>query len=78
MILASSGLQISKLGFVLASMRNTLKFSSIMKSYPKISKQLATRCGSILEPTALKESVTRRSICGNRSLMKHTFFALWF
>ena len=61
-IRASNGLQISRQGLVLASIRNTLKFSSIMKSYPKISKQLDMRLGSIFDPTALNESVTSLSI----------------
>ena len=77
-IRASNGLQISRHGLVLASIKNTLKFSSIMKSYPKISKQLEMRLGSIFEPTALNESVTSRSIWGKRSRMKQTFFVVWF
>ena len=36
--LSSKGLDSSKQGFVLASISQRCKFSSIIKSYPKISK----------------------------------------
>jgi hypothetical protein len=57
-ILASRGQQTSKLGFVLTSINFIFISSSIMKSYPKISKVLVLLDGSIFFSAALKVSLT--------------------
>ena len=52
-ILESKGLSVSKQGLVLISISQVLKFSSIMKTKPKISKLFSRLFGSILPYTAL-------------------------
>ena len=51
------GLSVSKQGFVFASMRISLKSSSIMKSYPSISNEFRSRAGSSLKQVARIESI---------------------
>ena len=59
-----SGQGTAKHGFVLHSIKRTLKFSSIMKSYPKSSKECYLQFLSILNATDQIVSVIISQICG--------------
>lgn len=72
MIRDSRGLSVSKHGFVLASIKINLKSSSIMKSYPRISKEFVNLSGSSLKQVARIESVISVFICGTKCFRTST------
>ena len=78
MILASSGLSVSKHGFVFTSIRLNLNSSSSMKSYPNISNEFINLYGSNLKQVALIVSTINLFICGTRCLRTSMSSSGWY
>ena len=75
--LAQTGVHVVISGFTLTSMSHGLKFSSIIKSKPKISKMFSFRSVSSLRKVACIVSVAIAFICGYMSSIKLGFL-IWY